>query len=233
MTHNLKHLLLFLLLPATAFALEADPRTCRILFLEPPPRAPQTLQLFDGKESREVELPHMNFSQVYELPAGPLKLYLLPAPSADPTKIPAAAPVVIVPETMVDFYLLVTSDTANTVAPVRMQVINAGEDNLKRGQMLWFNLTPNAVGGLLGTSRLAIAPGSRAVLDAPANRSEEYPVSLSFRMPGNKQPFPLCETKWRHDSRGRSVVFIIAQEGRRSPRVIAFSDYRETSPKKH
>ena len=205
MTHNLKLflLLLFLLLPVTAFALEANPRTCRILFLSGPPDAPQTLQLFDGKESREVELPRMNFSRVYELPAGPLKLYLLPAPPADPAKIPAAAPAVIVPETMMDFYLLVTSDPSNTVAPVRMQVINAGADNLKHGQMLWFNLTKNAVGGLLGTTRLAIAPSSRTVLDAPAKRSEEYPVNLNFRMPGNKQLFPLCETKWRHDPRSR------------------------------
>ena len=84
-----------------------------------------------------------------------------------------------------------------------------------------------------GTTRLALAPSSRTVLDAPANRSEEYPVNLSFRMPGNEQLFPLCETKWRHDPRSRSVVFILAQDGRRSPRVIAFSDYREPSPEKH
>ncbi|MCX6879505.1 MAG: hypothetical protein NTW21_37730 [Verrucomicrobia bacterium] len=216
-----------LLIPATAFGQQAKPRTCRILFLEPPPKAPETLQLFDGTESREVELPRMNFSRVYELPAGPLKLYLLPAPPPDPTQIPAAAPAVTVPATLADFYLLVSSDPANPIAPVRMQVINVGDDKLKRGQMLWFNLTANAVGGTLGTSNLAIAPGTRAVVDAPAGRSEEYPVSLSFRMPGDQQLYPLCETRWRHDPRGRSLVFIIAQAGRRSPRVMAFSDFRE------
>lgn len=220
-------LFLLCLVAAAAGAQEAKPRTCRVLFLEPPPNAPETLHLFDGKVSREVELPRMNFSCAYELPAGPLKLYLLPAPPADPRKIPPAAPVVTVPEALVDFYLIVSSDPANAVAPVRMQVINAGEDKVKRGQMLWFNLTPDAVGGTLGTTSLAIAPGARAVLDAPATRSEEYPVALSFRMPGDKQLYPLCETRWRHDPRSRSVVFIIPEQGRRSPRVMAFSDYRE------
>jgi hypothetical protein len=206
-------------------------RTCRILFLAGPADAPRTLQLFDGKDSREVELPRMNFSPVYELPAGALKLYLLPAAPADPAKIPAMAPVTTVPEAVTDFYLLVSSDPANTVAPVRMQVINAGEDKLRRGQMLWFNLTANVVGGTLGSRSLLMAPGSRVVLDAPANGSEEYPVSLSFRIPGNKQLYPLCETRWRHDPRCREVVFILAQDGRRSPRVIGFSDYREPPSK--
>ena len=228
----MKLILILLLVPAVAFAQVAAPRTCRILFLEAPPRAPQTLQLYDGKTSREVELPRMNFSRVYELPSGPLKLYLLPAAPVDPKKIPDAAPAVIVPGTMVDIYLLVSSDPANTVAPVRMQVIDAGADKLKRGQMLWFNLTPNAVGGVLGSNRLSIAPGSRAVLDAPTSRSEEYPVSLSYCISGDKQVYPLCETKWRHDPRSRTLVFIIAQEGRRSPRVIGFSDYREPKPEK-
>jgi hypothetical protein len=218
---------LLLLLLTAVLSGKAPERTCRILFLAGPPDAPRTLQLFDGKESREVELPRMNFSTVYELPAGALTLYLLPAAPADPAKIPAKAPAIAVPEGVTDFYLLVTSDPANPVAPVRMQVINAGEDKLKRGQMLWFNLTSKVVGGTLGSRSLLIAAGARAVLDAPVNGNDDYPVSLSFRIPGNEQLYPLCETRWRHDPRGREVVFILPQEGRRSPRVIGFSDYRE------
>lgn len=175
----------------------------------------------------------MNFSRVYELPAGPLKLFLLPSSLADPAKLPSAAPAVMVPETMPDFYLLVSGDPSNTVAPVRMQVIDAGEDKLKRGQMLWFNLTSYAVGGTLGTRSLAIAPGTRAVLDAPAGRSEEYPVNLSYRITGDKRGYPLCETKWRHDPRSRTLVFIIAQGGHRGPQVMGFTDYRTPTTKKH
>ena len=220
------HLLLFLL-PAAAFAQKAPEHTCRILFLDGPDSAPAKLQLFDGAKCREVDLPRMNFSKVYQLPGGPLNLRLLPEPPEDPAKVPAEAPGAVVAEGVTDFYLLLTSDPANTVAPVRMQVINAGADKLKSGQTLWFNLTKNPVGGMLGSEKLAIQPNSRVILDAPTTGNRDYPVNLTFRIPGNERLYPLCETRWRHDPRSRSVAFIIAENGHRSPRVMVFPDYRE------
>lgn len=231
MTHSLKlSLILLLFLPAAAFAATAPEHTCRILFLDGPDDAPQKLQLFDGAKCREVELPRMNFSQVYELPGGALNLRLLSAPPADPTKIPPGAPGVTVAEGITDFYLLVTSDPANTIAPVRMQVINAGADKLKPGQTLWFNLTKNAVGGTLGTEKLTVQPGARTILDAPTTGNGDYPVKLFYRIPDNDVLYPLCQTKWRHDPRSRGVAFIINENGQRSPRVMVFSDYREPPP---
>jgi hypothetical protein len=205
----------------------APARTCRILFLDGPDGPPDTLHLFDGTASREVELPRMNFSTVYTLPGGPLNLRLLPAPPSAPDQIPPAAPSVAVPAEVTDFFLLVTSDPGNRVAPVRMQVINAGADRLKTGQMLWFNLTPNAVGGTVGSQQLVIRAGSRATLDPPAQGAENYRVNLTFRMPGNDTLYPLCETQWLHDPRSRSVVFVINSPGIRTPRVLSFPDYRE------
>ena len=228
----MKLLFLLLLLPAAALAQQAPKHTCRILFLDGPDNAPEKLQLFDGSKSREVDLPRMNFSKVYQLPAGPLELRLLPAPPADPAKLPPGAPTAAVAGDIADFYLLVTSDPANTVAPVRMQVINAGADKLKPGQMLWFNLTRNPVAGTLGSEKLTIQPGTRATLNAPATGNQDYQVNLSFRIPGNERIYPLCETKWRHDPRSRSVVFIITEQGSRSPRVLVFPDYREPPPAK-
>ena len=228
----MKLLFLLLLLPAAALAQQAPKHTCRILFLDGPDNAPEKLQLFDGTKSREVDLPRMNFSKVYQLPAGPLELRLLPAPPADPAKLPPGAPTAAVAGDIADFYLLVTSDPANTVAPVRMQVINAGADKLKPGQMLWFNLTRNPVAGTLGSEKLTIQPGTRATLNAPATGNQDYQVNLSFRIPGNPRIYPLCETKWRHDPRSRSVAFIITEQGSRSPRVLVFPDYREPPPAK-
>jgi hypothetical protein len=228
----LKLLVLLLLLPAAAFAQKPSAHTCRILFLSGPDDAPEKLHLFDGAKSREVELPRMNFSLVYQLPAGALNLCLLPAPLADPAKVPRGAPSATVAEGVTDFYLLVTSDPANTVAPVRLQVINAGADKLKAGQTLWFNLTANAVGGTLGTEKLAIQAGARATVDAPASGNRNYQVNLAFRIPGDEQLYPLCETQWLHDPRSRSVAFIINENGNRSPRVMVFPDYREPKPEK-
>ena len=228
MTNPMKLLPIVHLLLVCSLSGKPPERTCRILFLDGPDDAPVKLQLFDGAKSREVDLPRMNFSKVYQLPGGPLNLRLLPSPPDDPTKIPPAAPGVAVAGDLGDFYLLVTSDPANTIAPVRMQVINAGADKLKSGQMLWFNLTRNPVDGMVGTETLKIQPGAREILNAPASGNQDYPVKLNFRIPGNEHTYPLCETKWRHDPRSRSVAFIIAEKGVRTPLVMVFPDFRAT-----
>ena len=144
------------------------------------------------------------------------------------TKIPPAAPGVAVAEGLGDFHLIVTSDPAKMIAPVRMQVINAGADKLKSGQTLWFNLTNTTVGGTVGSEKLVIQPNSRVILDQPSGINQDYPVNLTFRLPGDERLYPLCETKWRHDPRSRSVAFIIAEKGVRTPLVMVFPDFRAT-----
>ncbi len=217
--------ILLLLLPVAAFAqTEKSGHTFRILFFDPPAGAPDTLYLYDGKEAREVELPRMNFSPVYELPEGPLKLSLLPERPVNPGEIPMGAPCATVPESVVDFYLLVTSDETNKVAPVAMHVVNAG--GLRAGQMLWFNLSKKTIGGTVGSERLLIQPGQHMLLKAPAKANGSYPVSLAFRIPDDPNHYPLTETYWRYDSQSRSVVFIHSHANGRTPRVEGFADYR-------
>lgn len=221
-------ILLALLVTSVAASAQHPPEhTCRILFLDGPDDAPSTLHLFDGTGSREVDLPRLNFSKVYELPAGDLSLHLLPQPPADPESLPPGAPSTKIPAGLTDFYLLLTHDPANPVAPVRMQAIDAGADKLKSGQMLWFNLTENPVGGTVGSEKLVIRPRSRVILDPPARGHTDYPVDLDYRIPGKEPLYPLCETRWQHDPRSRSVAFIIAKPGVRTPRVMVFPDYRE------
>ncbi len=206
-------------------------RTCRVLFLAAPDNAPEKLQLFDGKASQEVELPQMNLSPVYKLPAGELVIRLLTTAPLKPEEVSPDAPKAAVPEALTDFYLLVSSDPANKIAPVKLQVIDADAAKFRPGQMLWFNLTPNSVGGQVGTEQLAMAANSKMILNAPTSKNEDYNVNLSFRMPGNEVLYPLCETKWRHDTRSRSVLFVIPQAGSRSPRVLGFPDFREPEKK--
>ena len=225
--------LLCFVLSSAAFAQSKGTKhTCRILFFDGPENAPEKLQLFDGKGCREVDLPRMNFSKVYELPPGAIHLYLLPAPPPDATKLPPGAPSVALAEEVTDFYLLVTSDPANPITPVRMQIINASGDRHKAGQMLWFNLTNTTVGGTVGSEKLVIQPNSRVILDQPSGINQDYPVNLTFRLPGDERLYPLCETNWRHDPRSRSVVFIATENGIRAPRVMAFPDYREPKSQK-
>lgn len=221
------HLLPLLL---TASALAEGARTCRILFLAAPEQAPGTLHLFDGTATREVELPRLNFSPVYHLPAEARVIHLLPAAPAAPGEIPPGAPAAAVPGSVTDFYLLVSSDPANAIAPVKMQIIDANMDKFRQGQMLWFNLTANRVGGRLGSTALDLDPNSRKITGAPASRNEDFLVNLSYRMPGNERLYPLCETKWRHDPLSRTVLFVLPQQGNRTPRILGIPDCREEEP---
>ncbi len=228
------HLPLLILLLTCLPALTAE-RSCRILFLNGPDDAPQKLHLFDGTNSQEVELPRMNFSPVYQIHSDSLTLALLPAPSPPPTAassppaIPRGAPTASLSKSITDFYLIISSDPSNPIAPVRMQVINADAQNFKRGQMLWYNLTENTVSGIVGSRRLLVKPNSRLILDAPATGIEDYPVNIHFLPPGKTRTEPLCETRWTHDARSRSVFFILKPTDSLIPRILGFPDFREKS----
>lgn len=224
--------ILLAIVPALANAQPKGGRTCRILFLGAPDNAPEKLQLYDGSAAQEVELPQMNLSPVYKLPAGPLVIRLLTTAPAKPEDVAPDAPKATVAESVTDFFLLVTSDPANKTVPVKMQVIDADSSKFKRGEMLWFNLTGNSVGGKVGSEQLAMAANSRTILKSPASGSEDYVVNLSYRMPGDERLHPLCETKWLHDTRSRTLLFVVNQPGSRTPRVLGFPDYREPEEKK-
>ena len=206
-------------------------RTCRILFLGGADSDPEKLYLHDGKAAQEVELPRLNLSKVYELPSGALTLKMLPALPPEGQPVPAGAPSAAVPETTGDFYLLLSPDAANKVAPVRMQVIDAAVDRFKPGQMLWFNLTANDVGGSVGKQQLVLKTRSKVTIDPPASSLESYNVNLTFRMPGKDALYPLCETQWNHDPAARTIVFVVTEPGSRTPRVLGFPDHRVSSGK--
>lgn len=227
-------LLVFLccLLPLSLAAQEkAGPRTCRVLFLGAADTDPEMLYLHDGTSTREVELPRLNLSKIYELPGGALTLKMLASPPAQDQPLPATAPSANVPESTGDFYLLLSPDPANKTVPVRMQVINASADRFKPGQMLWFNLTAHDVGGQVGKQKLAIQARSKVVLDPPASTVESYNVNLTFRIAGKDALYPLCETQWNHDPATRTVLFIANEPGSRTPRVLGFPDHRVSSGK--
>jgi hypothetical protein len=203
-----------------------DARTCRIVFLNAPDDAPAKLHLFDGKKSREVELPNFNFSPVYPLPSGGLILRLLPAEVSDPAQVSTDAPSLAVPETVTDFFIIVSSDPENKIAPVKMEILDATK--LGKGRLLWSNLSPNTFDGQIGSEKLELAANSTLILEPPASKNEDYAVSVSFRMPDDERPRPLVDTKWRQASDGRTVVFVIQKEGARIPRIMGLQDLRET-----
>ena len=202
-------------------------RTCRILFLAAPVDAPQKVFLFDGITSQEVELPSMNLSKVYSLAAGNLTLSMLETKPAADVPLPLGAPKAAVAETLQDIYILVASDPANKVVPVRFQVINANAEGFKNGQLLWYNLSPHRIGGKIGTEVLDLAPNARAILKAPSNTSGDYNVKIGYVPAGTERAEPICETVWTHEPRSKNIVFVVPVAESRIPRIMGFPDFRE------
>ena len=227
-------LLLALSFTASAIAQEKAARTCRILFMNPPADAPRKIFLFDGVASQEVELPEMNFSDVYKIASSDTAtaVTLLRAPVVDAKDIPAGAPIAKLPAAIVDFYLVVTADSNNMIIPLKLQVIDAGAEKFKRGQMMWYNLTSNSVGGQLGSQKLAMKGQSRVIIDAPAKANEAFDVNLSYLIPNDPQFHPICDTKWLHDPRARMVMFVYGGEDNSAPQVVGFKDFREAEEEK-
>ncbi|MCE9518502.1 MAG: hypothetical protein K8R87_02890 [Verrucomicrobia bacterium] len=227
---------LALILPASAKEKEKEKktrpsRTVRILFINAPPGAPHTAHLHDGSTSQQVELPRMNLSVIYKVPAGPLKLHLLAAPVKPPGQVPPEAPAAVIPETIGDAYLICISDPANPVVPLRVEVVDAGEDKFLDGQMLWFNLTPHTVVGTLGDEKLSLEPLGRTLVDAPTAEADSYPAIISYMIKGDEREHPICETRWLHDPQSRQLVFVFTEAGRRLPRILGFADFRPSRPR--
>ena len=214
-------------LPLVVFAQDTGSRTCRVIFLGAADTDAATLHLYDGTASREVELPRLNLSKIYTLPAGPLTLHLLSMPHVAKEPVNPATRSVTVAEAISDFYLLVSPDPSNKIVPVRMQVIDATVERFKSGQMLWFNLTEHDVGGQVGKQKLAIKAQSKVILDPPATGQQDYNVNLNFRIVGEDVFYPLCETRWVHNPDNRTLLFILNESGSRAPRILGFPDHRE------
>jgi len=221
---------LLLLLPASAQEKAEETRTIRLLFLNAPDNAPRTVHLHDGISSQEVQLPRMNLSPLYKLPAGPLRLRLLATPVEDPKQVPANAPTVVIPETIGDAYLLCFSDPDAPVVPLRVTVVDAGMDKFRNGQMLWFNITPHAIAGKLGDEKLSLKPYGRVLVDAPAGEGGSYPAIISYMIQGDERVHPICETRWMHDRRSRHLIFVFTEPDRRLPRIKGFPDFRPPPP---
>jgi hypothetical protein len=221
-------LLLFL---SPILSAQESGHTCRTLFLNAPQQDMGKYYLFDGQKSQEVTLPRLSFSPVYKLRPGDIQVWLLKSPVSKLEDIPQGSPSVMVGEAIKDLYLLIINDPANSVLPLRMQMVNANYDKIGLGEMLWINLTPKHLAGKIGKSSLKLAPNTSALVSEPASSPEDYPVEIYFRVPDDDRTHPLIESQWRHDPRSRSVVFVFDEGRRRAPRIMSFSDFRHVEKK--
>jgi hypothetical protein len=227
-----RHLLTFLLLliPAALPALGQPPkatRTCRILLLGAEENSPKSVYLHDGTTTQKVDLPSLNFSDVYQLAPGNIVLKLCSAPPTEDQPVPAAAPSAPVPDATTDCYLLVATDPKNPVVPLRFQVVDANPAGFRLGEMMWLNLTPYRVGGNLGSRTLNMKPNSQTIVSAPADGPGSYPVKIGYDPGNDKKPAMIVSTEWPHNPAGRNIVFVMMLPNSKIPRIKGYSDYRE------
>ena len=175
----------------------------------------------------EVEqLPGLLPACVYDLPAGKLDIALVPTPVSNPKDVSPEAPKATIEASATDVYLVITSEPANLIAPVKIQVVDATQESDTKGRMIWFNLTSNTVKGKVGTQELSLGPNVELVLPLPAEKAGEYPVDLMFQIPDKDADYPLCETKWSHDGLDSNLFVIVVKSDSRTPRIMAFPDHR-------
>jgi hypothetical protein len=221
---------LTLVIPPFTSAAEND-RTFRALFLPPAKGAPKSLYLFDGVGSTKVDLPKRNLSKVYPLRSGPLILSLHTNAISSSEAVPAGSPSVEMPEDLHSAYILVTSDPSNEVTPVDIEIINAEFSHYKLGEMLWINRTDNSISGTIGPHEIELKPGSRLIIKEPVKGFSVYPVTLYYTKKGSSRIHTLCEMKWRHNPRSRSLIFIVEDGIQGGPRTLGFSDIRASGTK--
>lgn len=205
--------------------LEAQTKTCRIVFPERPGNAPKFGYLFDGKKSHQTPLPSMNLSPVIELPAGNILLAMTAEKIADPELMPANAPLLKVPAGTTDFYILVSPDPGNQTFPVKLNLVDTGKGKLKPGQTLWFNMTPHKVVAKLGNSNMAVAPMTQTISDAPLNESGYYVAKLGYQNMGEGPLLPITKQQWWCDVKSKHLGFIV-NTGGKLPKIYYFRDFR-------
>jgi hypothetical protein len=205
--------------------LQAEQRTCRVVYPDRPQDAPASAYLYDGAKSHRVDLPSMNLSDVIELPEGEIKIAMVLTEISDSGQLPAEAPTLVISEDVSEFYILISPDPENKVLPVKMELIDASGGKLNAGETLWCNFTGHRITAKLGDAELTVEPKSQAISKQPVDTSGYYTASISYQVEGKGETKPITEQSWWHDANSRHLGFISYTEGQ-LPRIYYFRDFR-------
>lgn len=209
----------------SASALHAKSRTCRLVFPERPQGAPKIAYLFDGSKSQGVSLPSMNLSEVIELPSGDLAIAMTTSAISDPELLPPQAPVLKIPEGVMDFYIIITPDPENKTLPIKMNLVDTGGGKLKAGETLWYNFTEHRIAAKLGGAQMTVDPQGRTISKDPISASGYYVARFAFQEDGKGEFAPITEQSWWHDSNSKHLGFMY-NSGGKLPKIYYFRDFR-------
>lgn len=206
--------------------LQAKPRSCRLVFPERPEGAPKIAYLFDGAKSQSVSLPSMNLSEVIELPSGDLTIAMITSPISDPELLPPQAPVLKIPEGVMDFYIIITPDPENKILPIKMNLVDTGGGKLKAGETLWYNFTGHRIAAKLGSAQMTVDPQGRTISKHPISASGYYVAQFAYQANGKGAYAPITEQSWWHDANSKHLGFMY-NTGGKLPKIYFFRDFRD------
>lgn len=202
-----------------------DERTCRIVFPGKPKDAASTSYLFDGQRSLLVTLPGIKFSEVIALPMGEITLRMTGEAIIDPADVPLGAPAIRVPESVKDFYILVSSDPENLTLPLKIEMVAAGDGGLKAGETLWYNMTDHRIQGKLGDASISVEPKEMQVTKDPLPNSGYFSAEFTYKPHGKGDVQRITEQQWWYDAQSRHLGCIV-NSGGKLPRIYYFRDFR-------
>lgn len=208
-----------------ASPLFAQARTCRLIYPDRAQTAPKSAFLFDGQKSQNVALPNMNFSEVIELPDGEITLAMTPAEVKDAKTLSPDAPQLKISETIKDFYIIISSDPENKELPVKMELIDVSDGQLKAGQTFWKNFTEDRIIAKLGSADLSLDPMASQVSQAPAPNAGHFNASFTYQLAGEGPARPITEQSWWHDDQSKHLGLVL-KSGGKLPKILYFRDFR-------
>jgi hypothetical protein len=171
----------------------------------------------------------MNLSEVIEFPAGELTIALTTDKISSAEALSPDAPLLRIPETLMDFYIILTPDPQNKHIPVKLNLVDAGAGKLNPGETLWYNFTQHRIIGKLGGANMSVDPGGRAISKEPLPASGHYAAGFTYQVNGNGPIAPIGEQFWWHDAASRHLGFIV-NTGGKLPKLYFFRDFRDTEP---
>ncbi|MBT8037940.1 MAG: hypothetical protein KJO21_10390 [Verrucomicrobiae bacterium] len=219
-------LILLLVLGASALAQNAQGRTYRVLFPEQLKIKDLELYLFNGQNSEKIQPLRKTLSPIYQLPGGEITLKLTLNQVNQGETFPQETASAEISSDTTDLLLLILNDPGNANIPLKMVIIDIGDQQLKAGETLWLNQTKNTIHASLGNQNLVIEPESRIVSKPPSETSGYYKASFGYQLPKSEATKAVMRKSWWHDATSKSYGFVIKNARSTLPTIFTVRDRR-------
>lgn len=202
--------LLVVLISATSM----HARSAKILYLKAPKTAPQEAFLYQGnsdglKDAIKVPLPKNNFSNTIELADGDIKLYFLESKFEGSNEdFPKNAPSVSIPAAWEKVLIFAHTDSSNPVLPIKFKVVNANQDKLAVGDLMFINSSDSDIYGMVGSQKLSLKAKTTAIITKQGVSKKLYDVKLNRLDKERNISVAFIRQSWPLSSSRSAVVFI-------------------------